>query len=81
MMIAAMPSVGQVNGAEPAVGASAVAGLGRNDRKRSQAQKVLNELLDLGVTPGYFGTVTLTVAFHDGSIQHITRQIEQMIRK
>ena len=52
----------------------------RNGRRKIQAETVLAGLLEMGLTPGFFGTAAITIAFHDGNIQHITRRIEHMIK-
>jgi hypothetical protein len=52
----------------------------RNDSLRSQAESVLAEFLDTGMTQGFFGTIALTISIHDGTIQHITRRVEQIYK-
>ena len=52
----------------------------RNVRRKKQAENVLAGLFEMGLTEGFFGTAAITIAFHDGNIQHITRRIEHIIK-
>ncbi len=51
-----------------------------NTRRRLKAESTLAEILDLGMTPGFFGTLTLSITFHDGNVQHLTRRMEQLLK-
>ena len=50
-----------------------------NRSRRSQVEALLAELLGMGLRKGFFGTMALTLSFHDGNIQHVTKHIEQKV--
>jgi hypothetical protein len=53
-----------------------------SDANRSRCRQVeaaLAELLAIGLVPGFFGTAMLTLAFHDGNIQCVTKHLDQKI--
>lgn len=50
-----------------------------NPSRRSQVEALLAELLGMGLRKGFFGTMALTLSFHDGNIQHVTKHIEQKV--
>ena len=52
----------------------------RNVRRKLQAENVLAGMLEMGLSSGFFGTTAITIAFHDGNIQHITQRIEQILK-
>lgn len=61
---------------EPAETAESV----RGRRLRMQLDAIVADLLGTGQKKGFFGTAAITVLFHDGNIQHITRSMEQTMR-
>jgi hypothetical protein len=53
--------------------------LGNHDRV-PQAQAVLNELLYDALRPGFYGRAVLDITVQDGTIQHIRRTLERLVK-
>ena len=53
--------------------------LGNHDRV-PQAQAALNELLCDALRPGFHGRAVLEIAIQDGTIQHIRKTIEKLVK-
>lgn len=50
-----------------------------NRARRCQVEAVLAELLEMGLTKGFFGTAAVTITFHDGNFQQVHKRLEQTI--
>jgi hypothetical protein len=51
-----------------------------NVKKLAQLQAIMAELLAESLRRGFFGTATVELNIHDGTIQHIRRKVEQIER-
>jgi hypothetical protein len=75
---AGFQACGQVHSAQAAqVPRPAVSDTNRH--RCRQVEAALAELLAIGLVPGFFGTAMLTLAFHDGNIQCVTKHLDQKI--